>query len=486
MARRRGVTILTLNSQLSTLNYNLIGVCAINDIRIFVDFGSTFTKVVAFDLDKEELSARVQAPSTVDTDITVGLAGAFAELRKAASVSDERMRDAVACSSAAGGLRMVCVGLVPDYTTKAGHLAALGAGAKVVGTFSFELSGSELGEIAALKPDIVLLTGGTDGGNKAIITHNARRLSEISESLAAVIVAGNKSANDDIAEAFKKTGLDVSFTSNVMPEFGMLELGPVNERIRELFIGRITRAKGIARVDDMIGGVVMPTPSAVLEAAKLISAGTKNEAGFGELMMVDVGGATTDIYSIAAGTPTRDGVHIIGLREPHAKRTVEGDLGLYHNLDSLAEIYSLLEPDDSESARRQVEDLRKLLSIPSGDEQTRYQLTLSRLAVKTAVERHVGRLERIPRHDGDIWVQRGKDLSKIDTVIGAGGPLAFSSDPRHVLEGAAADKGEPLILKPQPGRYLLDARYIMFAIGLLSRDEPDKAVRIIKKYLREI
>ena len=405
---------------------------------------------------------------------------------------------------------MVCVGLVPDYTTKAGHLAALGAGAKVVGTFSYELSGREIGEIAALKPDIVLLTGGTDGGNKAIITHNAQRLAGISDSLAAVIVAGNKSARDDIAEAFKGSELDLSFTGNVMPEFGMLELGPVNERIRELFIGRITRAKGIARVDEIISGVLMPTPSAVLEAAKLISSGTKAEPGLGELMMVDVGGATTDIYSIAAGAPSRDGVHVVGLREPHSKRTVEGDLGLYHNLDSLAEIYAQqesreqvpykqesehqqsgqLEPGEQDSgqpksanAGSQVEQLRSLLSIPEGAEQTRYQLTLSRLAVKTAVYRHVGKLEPVPTHDGDVWIQRGKDLSKIETVIGVGGPLAFSSDPRYVLEGAAADEDEPYILKPRCPKFLLDKEYIMFAIGLLSLSQPDMALRIIKKYL---
>ena len=441
---------------------------------------------MVFDIEKETLVARVQAPSTVDTDITIGLAGAFAELRKTTSISDEQLRRAVACSSAAGGLRMVCVGLVPDYTTKAGHMAALGAGAKVTGVFSYELSGGELGEIARLAPDIVLLTGGTDGGNSATIIHNAERLATISGNLSAVIVAGNKSARDDIAGAFDGSGLDVSYTSNVMPEFGMLELAPVNERIRELFIGRITRAKGIARVNDLIGGVVMPTPSAVLEAAKLISSGTKAQEGLGELMMVDVGGATTDIYSIAAGAPTRDSVHVIGLREPYAKRTVEGDLGLYHNLDSLADIYLKQSQDDNGDSKQRVEDLRRLLSIPEGDEQTRYQLTLSRVAVKTAVERHAGKLEQVPRHDGAVWIQRGKDLSNVEIVIGAGGPLAFSSDPRHVLEGAAADKDEPYILKPRSPAFLLDEKYIMFAIGLLSQSEPNKALRIIKKYLKTL
>ena len=111
-----------------------------SNIRIFIDFGSTFTKAVAFDLDKEELLARVQVPSTVDTDISVGLREAFDKLSETAPIDDDDVKRTLACSSAAGGLRMICIGLVPEYTTEAGRLAALGAGAKIVGTFSYEMT----------------------------------------------------------------------------------------------------------------------------------------------------------------------------------------------------------------------------------------------------------------------------------------------------------------------------------------------------------
>ena len=496
-----------------------------DDVRIFIDFGSTFTKVAVLDLERETLAARVQAPSTADSDITTGLLEALDTLRSTTGVSEEQIRNAAACSSAAGGLRMVCVGLVPDYTTKAGHMAALGAGAKVVGTFSYELSGGELREIASLKPDIVLLTGGTDGGNKKTIIHNAAKLAEISGQLPLIIVAGNKSAYDEIKAVFDGAGFceapaiprnsvtdfvtgappsgkpdtdpprrgpEVCYTANVMPEFGKLELQPVNDRIRELFISRITKAKGVARVDGMISGVLMPTPSAVLEAAKLISAGTKSEPGFGELLLADVGGATTDIYSIASGAPTRDGVHTIGLREPYAKRTVEGDLGLYHNLDSLADIFirdgfeNHDDFEDHDGFELNVAKLKQLLSVPSGTELTHYQLLLSRLAVKTAVARHAGRIEPVPTTAGDVWVQRGKDLSGVELVIGAGGPLAFSSNPRFVLEGVIAAPSEPYILKPKSPVFLIDEKYILFAIGLLSQSEPDKAMRIVRKYLKRL
>lgn len=135
-----------------------------NGIRIFIDFGSTFTKMVAFDLESETVAGRVQVPSTVDRDITCGLEKAFAAISREVKVGALERKQAVACSSAAGGLRIVCVGLVPDYTTKAGRMAALGAGARIVGEYSYELSAEELAEIEEIAPDIVLLTGGTDGG----------------------------------------------------------------------------------------------------------------------------------------------------------------------------------------------------------------------------------------------------------------------------------------------------------------------------------
>lgn len=459
-----------------------------SNIRIFIDFGSTFTKAVAFDMDKEVLAARVQVPSTVDTDISVGLREAFDKLSEIVAINDADIRRTVACSSAAGGLRMICIGLVPEYTTEAGRLAALGAGAKIVGTFSYEMTRDEVEEITALSPDIVLLTGGTDGGNKKTIIHNARVLSQI-PNVKNIIVAGNKSARNDIEEIFIGCHKNVSYTKNVMPEFGRLNLEPVNEKIRELFISRITDAKGISQVKDMIGGVVMPTPSAVLEAAKIIADGAHGEPGLGELLLVDVGGATTDVYSIAKGAPTKEGVSTAGLPEPYAKRTVEGDLGLFHNLDTLsgiAEQENAIYDDKKTAFEQKIEKLRSALSVPEGADQTECQLMLSHLAVKTAVDRHVGTVELVVTHNGEFWVQRGKDLTQVKTVIGAGGPVAFSSDPRRVLDGAIFRQDAPNVLKPKAPRFYLDCKYILFAIGLLAQSDPAKALRIIKKYLEQI
>lgn len=449
--------------------------------RLFVDFGSTFTKVVAFDLETEELIARVQVPSTVERDITVGLEEAFALLAETVPVGETERRQTVACSSAAGGLRVVCVGLVPEYTTEAGRRAALGAGAKIVGSFSFELTASELDEIEEIRPDIVLLTGGTDGGNKKVITHNAALLARSGPRVTNIIVAGNKSAYDEVESLFADSGKNVLYTGNVMPEIGVLEVEAANHRIRDLFIARITEAKGIGRARGMIADVIMPTPAAVLEAARLFADGVAGHPGLGELLLVDVGGATTDVYSVARGAPTAGTVRLLGLPEPYAKRTVEGDLGLYHNLDTLRQITEAEEvPSNFDEA---VAAMCSRNSVPQGEEQTACHLLLSKAAVRSAVDRHVGSLKSIVTPDGEVVVQRGKDLTQVSWVVGAGGPISFSADPTWVLEGALFEDDLPTLLKPRAPQMLLDEHYIVFALGLLAQSEPAKALRLLQKYV---
>jgi len=113
-------------------------------------------------------------------------------------------------------------------------------------------------------------------------------------------------------------------------------------------------------------------------------------------------------------------------------------------------------------------------------------MMLTRLAVKAAVERHAGSIERLVTPGGMIRRQRGKDLTGLKLVIGAGGPVSFSPDPRRVLEGAAGGSENSVALKPEAPNFFIDSKYILFAIGLLSRDEPQKALNIAKKYLKQV
>ena len=448
-----------------------------DNIRLLIDFGSTFTKVVAVDLAKIEVVAAARLPSTVDTDITLGLEKALEQIAAKVHITDLETREALACSSAAGGLRMVCAGFVPELTSKAANLAALGAGAKVVGGYSYKLTEAEVKEIESLAPDILLLAGGTDGGDEQVIIHNARLFSRAGTSIKNIIIAGNKSARDDIEAIFKNSPKNVIYIRNVMPEIGVLDVAPCNKEIRALFMKNIIEAKGIAKARTIIKDVIMPTPSAVLEAARLIA------ADFGELVVIDPGGATTDVHSIAKGMPARPDIILQGLPEPYEKRTVEGDLGLKYNLDRLLELVGdrPVPPGFAAVVRRLREGI-----LPCTEADFACHRLLSRLMVEVAVERHAGRIEVVYSPAGERLIQHGKDLTGVTSVIGTGGPIVFSDNPREILEGCLFREENPFVLKPKNPRFFLDGQYILFAVGLLAQVKPKKARSLAKKYLKLI
>jgi len=454
-----------------------------SDIRLLIDFGSTFTKVVAADLDAVEIAAVARVPSTVDSDITIGLGKALKEIARRTGIGNLEEKEALACSSAAGGLRMICTGFVPELTSQAGSIAALGAGARVIGGYSYKLNRREIAEIEAAAPDILLLCGGTDGGDEKVIVHNAGLLAATGPAVTNIIVAGNKAAHDAIRAVFAGTAKNVIYTGNVMPEIGVLDAAPCKREIRELFMRNIVRAKGIARAREIIKDVIMPTPAAVLEAAKLISGGHGDDSGFGELIVIDVGGATTDVHSIARGTPARADTIMAGLPEPYEKRTVEGDLGLRYNLDRLLELTGgrPTPPGFNEA----VAAFQKGRLPRTAVEYACHRL-LTSLTVAAAVERHAGRLEVVYGPAGERLIQHGKDLTGVGAVIGTGGPLVFARKPREILEGARAQEENPFILKPRDPAFYIDAPYILFAVGLLAQAAPDKALRLARKYLKPI
>lgn len=450
-------------------------------IKLLIDLGSTFTKAVAIDLEGEEVVSGVKSPSTVSEDVTIGLKNALHQIEK--KVGEIEREAAVACSSAAGGLRVVSIGLVPELSSEAAKRAALGAGAKIVGHFSYELNQTEMRQIEEISPDLILLAGGTDGGNTKAILHNASLLAR-SRLNAPIVVAGNKSASDEIKEMLRSSSKVFRLVKNVMPEIGRLEVEECREAMREVFMENIIKAKGIDKAKQYLKEILMPTPVAVLKAALLLSQGIEEEEGWGELIVIDVGGATTDVNSIAGGHPTRGGVLMQGLPEPFAKRTVEGDLGVRHNIDVLQQIAR---------EKRVVLDESVLLAfrsepsrLPKDQKEWATDTELARIAVQTAFERHVGKIEVIYGPMGEMTTQIGKDLSQVTKVIGTGGPISFSLDPRKILEGVLAGPEEGFLLKPQKAEFYIDERYILFAAGLLAQTHPKKAIRIMKKYLKAV
>jgi uncharacterized protein (TIGR01319 family) len=211
-----------------------------DNVKLLIDIGSTFTKVVAIDLEREEVVSRVESPSTVEEDVTIGLRKALSKVER--NVGSIKGKEAIACSSAAGGLRVVSIGLVTELSSEAAKRAALGAGAKIVGHFSYELTQSEMRQIESICPDLILLAGGTDGGNVKAIIHNASLLSR-SKMAAPIVVAGNKSAFDEIEQIFSTSSKVVKFVKNVMPEIGKLEVEDCREAMREVFMQNIVKPK---------------------------------------------------------------------------------------------------------------------------------------------------------------------------------------------------------------------------------------------------
>lgn len=451
---------------------------------LLIDFGSTYTKLTAVDTETESILGTSQSYTTVESDIINGYENALSELRKQTGsiVFDKR----IACSSAAGGLKMVAVGLVPELTSKAARLASLGAGAKVIKTYSYELTKSDLEEIDSSRPDICLLCGGTDGGNKEVIIHNAGMLAK-STGHFPIVYAGNRNATDECAEILASKQCIVC--SNVMPRLGITDSTPVQKVIREIFLTQIVKAKGLSKAQDLVGGILMPTPSAVLAAMKLLSKGTEREDGIGDLVAVDLGGATTDVYSMCNGHPTNPMTTLRGLKEEYAKRTVEGDIGMRYSIKGILEASSPYEistisglPEDIclEKINHLAENTDEL---PSTEEDQNLDVALACIAVRTAVARHAGRIEEYYTPMGVSYVQTGKDLGSVETIIETGGALVRTGYAEKIGQYALYSPKDPMSLRPKKAKILTDRKYILAAMGLLSTEYPEVALHIMKKEL---
>ena len=289
------------------------------------DFGSTFTKLALVDEDTGELLGIAQHPTTVASDVMEGLEAARREaLTQAGLTCADRT---LAASSAAGGLRMVAVGLVDDLTAGAAHRCALGAGARVTGVFSGELTAGDAGAIRDAIPDVILFAGGTDGGDTERVLRNARVVAAAASD-AAVVIACNQEVAERAGRMFAESGQETVQVDNLLPTIHRQDPEPAREAIRELFIRRVVQAKGLSRATQFFESVVMPTPAAVLASAELIAHGTGGERGVGSAVILDVGGATTDVHSVIAPDPNAARVHRARPAPLEAARTVEGDLGV--------------------------------------------------------------------------------------------------------------------------------------------------------------
>ncbi len=477
----------------------------LSSLAILIDFGSTFTKVCAVDLARAQLLGRSQSPSTVLTDVREGLLRALSALHDQHQLFERTPQDlsvlqrplVLASSSAAGGLRMAVVGNVPGLTVQAANQAALGAGAKIVGATAFKLSAAKLESIEALRPDLILLTGGVDGGDGETILHNARLLAHSSIAVPTV-VAGNQAAAEEVVRFFRDSGKEVRSVANVMPTAAKLNVEPARAAIREIFMARITQAKGLNGLAGMVP-VVLPTPMAVLEGVRLGAEGALGESGWGDMVVVDVGGATTDVHSIGEGHPSGENVIVQSMAEAYAKRTVEGDLGIRYNAGTILERAgegSLLEDLQrgfgqslvtGAGLRDYIEQLSHQTStLPQAEWHSAADAVLARAAVDIAIARHVGRRERIVAREGEAWLHYGKDMRDTHTLIGTGGVFVHNPNAAFILSQREPAEDRVQALRPRQPKIFLDKSYLLYAVGLLAAQHSSVGLRLFQRHMQPV
>jgi uncharacterized protein (TIGR01319 family) len=448
-------------------------------IYLLFDVGSTYTKGMIVDTQSETILAIANDKTTSSTDISIGIDKVKLKMK---DILDKVTIDqTLMCSSAKGGLKMIAVGLVPDLTLKAATLACYSAGAKVIHSYAYQLNQSELNQINCAQADILLLSGGTDGGNTEVVLYNAKQIASLHPSFP-IIYAGNKVVQDEIKAIFLKENVEVLCCENVMPTYGILQVDECRKLIRDLFLKTIVKAKGLTQVSAVIDDIILPTPSSVLEALILLSKGTKHVEGLGDLMAIDIGGATTDVYSINKSFILKDNVGYKGLQEPLDKRSVEGDLGVRFSAPHVADLMKN-EIEFNESMSAYLESIQNdlhCINDPTMDS------ILASWCTRIASERHAGKIEVSYSPIGISTYQTGKDLRDMTKVIGIGGPLIHSKDPQHILENVIRNPKTPEILLPDQIETYLDQNYVISCLGLLASRHPDEVVRMLKRNVEKI
>ncbi len=414
-----------------------------------VDFGSTFTKAVLVEVASGELMATGSTPTTLATDVLDGQRTLLERLRVPPGTP------VLACSSAGGGLRLAVVGYERQVTAEAGRRVGLRAGARVVHLSTGRLDRAAVSALRAARPDIVLLVGGTDGGNADVLLHNAARLAAARVPLP-VVVAGNVAARHEVAALLAATGRRVTLADNVVPEIGVIAPDSARTAIRAAFLEHVVGGKGLSRDPAFARMVRAATPDAVLSGVEVLAAARGEDT-----LVVDIGGATTDVYSCI--TPEGEDA---SLRKEvvaplwHA-RTVEADLGLRWSAEGVVEAAEREHlPVSAGLAAYAASVAADPAHLPTDQTQRAADLELARLAAVVAVRRH-GR----PGSPGED----ARPLGDVAMVLGSGGVLRHHprADADAVLEAVTHDHGGGWRV-PRRARTGVDTAYLVFAVGLLA------------------
>ena len=457
---------------------------------VCVDFGSTFTKAALVDLDAGDLLATASHATTLPgPDGTGDVLDGYDACLAALGEQDPAALDAdvLACSSAGGGLRIAVVGNEELVTAEAGRRVALSSGGKVVAVLPMSDGGLDGDALRAAEADIVLLTGGTDGGN-------AEAAIEAAEALAVlhwdrpVVVACNADAQPEVAATLTRAGAPHVVADNVVPRIGVLAPGSARAAIREMFLSHVIGGKHLSsRTDargrgftDLVRGA---TPDVVLTGVELLARGLDDQhPGAGDVVVVDVGGATTDVHSVVELDPEDSGLAREVVATTPVTRTVEGDLGMRWSAVSTVEAAGRDDLTAAAVRRREHPDL-----LPDSDAEREVDLDIAAAAVRIALERHAGRSKVVVSPEGRVVERSGKDLREVDLLVGSGGVLRHGGPEavRRVLLPATGDAFEGGWQLPRDPVVVVDRDYVLAAAGLLVEEHPLAAHRLVGR-LRKV
>lgn len=434
-----------------------------------LDVGSTFTKAVLVSEASGALVDSASVPTTSSTDVwdgVVAVRGALAA--RTPDVPDLDDRDRVwICSSAGGGLRLAVVGFEREVSAIAGRLVALSAGASVVHVTTGDVGEGDLRDLRRAAPDLILLVGGTDGGNAEAATRNASALARAAWSTP-VVLACNVDAQDESSRLLSAAGIAVERAENVLPRIGSLEPASARAAIRSAFLAHVIGGKGLSRGPDFAGSVRAATPDAMLDGVQMV-----RQVSDHDVMVIDVGGATTDVYSAVQpqGEDATLAKDVVGTL--WTARTVEGDLGMRHSAATVLEAgerEGLASARDSELQAWVTEVTADPARVAQTARERAWDRSVATMAAVVATRRHA----RPPRPSASP-----RRLQDVGVVIGSGGVLRYadSREAADVLSRVTHDFAggwNP----PQRATVTVDVPYLLCSVGLLARDRPSTAAAL--------
>ena len=476
-----------------------------DSIRVIVatDCGSTTTKAILIEkVDGHYRQTwRGEAPTTVEepvADVTIGVRNAISELAELAGrrlIDDQGQiirpaQDGAGCdiyistSSAGGGLQMMVAGLVREMTAASAKRAALGAGAivmEVLAANDKRRPHEQIQRIRELRPDMILLSGGTDGGNVNQVVQIAERIAPARPQprfggayKMPVIFAGNKDAAPLVARAF---GDEVALETvdNLRPVLEREHLGPARDKIHDLFLEHVmAHAPGYDRLIEWTDAPIMPTPGAVGNILQTIA-----ERNRINVVGVDIGGATTDVFSVFDGK---------------FNRTVSANLGMSYSIANVCAEATLpqilrwvhIEMDERSLRNRVKNKMIRPTTIPQSLEALIFEQAVAREALRLAYIQHkefATTLKGVQqqRTVGDMFAQQASgqslvDNMRLDLLVASGGVLSHAprmEQTAAMLIDAFEPEGFTVLAK--------DSIFMMPHLGVLAEVHPQAALEVFER-----